>query len=248
MRNWLGSMALRGVGMRSDRRFLRPVRALGGARFFHVNCPPDGSDCWNCKQPVCRRGLMAVDFFCPSCEVIQKPVKDVTYFDIFSLPADFKINAKQLERSYWDLQKRLHPDGYGQKSTVEQDYSAQQSSVVNEAYNTLKDPLRRSVYMLELLNVDALSETGRTETDPAVLMRAMEDREMLEESIGDREALSELKREAKSRIATMEAELGERFDEGDVGGATKIAVNLRYSVKLLEEVESELVKCVDNFN
>ena len=78
---------------------------------------------------------------------------DQTYFEMFSLPRKLTIDTVALERDFYKLSRRLHPDLYARKSAEEQAWSLRQSSLLNDAYRTLKDPLARTAYLLKLEGV-----------------------------------------------------------------------------------------------
>ena len=78
---------------------------------------------------------------------------DQTYFEMFSLPRKLTIDTAALERDFYKLSRRLHPDLYARKSAEEQAWSLRQSSLLNDAYRTLKDPLARTAYLLKLEGV-----------------------------------------------------------------------------------------------
>jgi len=73
-----------------------------------------------------------------------------TYFDMFSLPRKLTIDTTALERDFYKLSRQLHPDLYARKSAEEQAWSLRQSSLLNDAYRTLKDPVARTAYLLKL--------------------------------------------------------------------------------------------------
>jgi molecular chaperone HscB len=73
-----------------------------------------------------------------------------TYFAMFSLPCKLTIDTVALERDFYKLSRRLHPDLYARKSAGEQAWSLRQSSLLNDAYRTLKDPVTRTAYLLKL--------------------------------------------------------------------------------------------------
>jgi molecular chaperone HscB len=73
-----------------------------------------------------------------------------TYFEMFSLPRKLAIDTAALERGFYKLSRRLHPDLYARKSTEEQAWSLRQSSLLNDAYRILKDPVARTAYLLKL--------------------------------------------------------------------------------------------------
>jgi molecular chaperone HscB len=73
-----------------------------------------------------------------------------SYFAMFSLPRKLTIDTVALERDFYKLSRRLHPDLYARKSAGEQAWSLRQSSLLNDAYRTLKDPVARTAYLLKL--------------------------------------------------------------------------------------------------
>jgi molecular chaperone HscB len=78
---------------------------------------------------------------------------DQTYFAIFHLPRKLTIDTAALERDFYKLSRQLHPDLYARKSAEEQAWSLRQSSLLNDAYRTLKDPVARTAYLLKLEGV-----------------------------------------------------------------------------------------------
>ena len=76
-----------------------------------------------------------------------------TYFSIFSLPPHLVIDTAALEKSFYALSRRLHPDRFASKSPAEQAAALAESSRLNDAYRTLRDPIARTEYLLELEGV-----------------------------------------------------------------------------------------------
>ncbi|XP_016087016.1 uncharacterized protein [Sinocyclocheilus grahami] len=97
--------------------------------------------CWKC-------GSSAQFFFCPSCNVIQPPDDKTNYFDLLNCEQTFSWDTQKLQQRYVELQRAVHPDNFSQKSLKEQQYSEEQSALVNKAYRTLQKPLSRAVYMV----------------------------------------------------------------------------------------------------
>jgi molecular chaperone HscB len=89
-----------------------------------------------------------------------------TYFEIFSLPAKLGIDTAALEKSFYALSRRLHPDRFAARSAEEQEAALVESSRLNDAYRTLKDPIARTEYLLKLEGVE-LEEQSKSATDTA---------------------------------------------------------------------------------
>jgi molecular chaperone HscB len=75
------------------------------------------------------------------------------YFEIFSLPPHLTIDTRALEKSFYALSRRLHPDRFASRPAAEQEAALAESSRLNDAYRTLKDPIARTEYLLELEGV-----------------------------------------------------------------------------------------------
>jgi molecular chaperone HscB len=89
-----------------------------------------------------------------------------TYFEIFSLPAKLGIDTAALEKSFYALSRKLHPDRFAARSAEEQEAALVESSRLNDAYRTLKDPIARTEYLLKLEGVE-LEEQSKSATDTA---------------------------------------------------------------------------------
>ncbi|HEX3469563.1 MAG TPA: Fe-S protein assembly co-chaperone HscB [Silvibacterium sp.] len=83
------------------------------------------------------------------------------YFAIFGLPRRLDIDLPALERSFYGLSRKLHPDVYAQAAPREQQWSLDQTSLLNDAYRTLKNPITRTEYLLRLEGV--VLEAGKSE-------------------------------------------------------------------------------------
>ena len=103
-------------------------------------------NCWSC-------GDMRAAQFCTSCGKIQPP-KPVDYFTFFGLPRKLNIDGVALEREFYALSRKLHPDANASHDPQEQEWSLEQSSRLNDAYRILKDPIRRTEYLLKLEGVE----------------------------------------------------------------------------------------------
>src|ERR1035437_664211 len=89
-----------------------------------------------------------------------------TYFTIFSLPAHLVIDTPALEKSFYALSRRLHPDRFAAKPPAEQAAALAESSRLNDAYRTLKDPIARTEYLLKREGIE-LEEQSKSATEAA---------------------------------------------------------------------------------
>jgi molecular chaperone HscB len=102
--------------------------------------------CWSC-------GDMRAAQFCKACGKVQPPAP-VDYFSFFGLTRQLNVDTAVLERAFYSLSRKLHPDIYAGSKLQEQEWSLEQSSRLNDAYRTLKDPIRRTEYVLKLEGVE----------------------------------------------------------------------------------------------
>src|SRR5258705_13039201 len=107
---------------------------------------------------------------------------DENHFQIFGVPARLEMDLEALETRYRELQREVHPDRFASASQAEQRVSMQLATRVNEAYHTLKSPLTRAGYLLQLQGVDPEFETN-TAMPAEFLAGQMEKRELLEQAV-----------------------------------------------------------------
>ena len=88
------------------------------------------------------------------------------FFAVFELPAKLRIDVAAIEKSFYAMSRRLHPDRYASRPVAEQEAALAESSLLNDAYRTLKDPILRTQYLLKLQGVE-LEEQSKAATDAA---------------------------------------------------------------------------------
>ena len=106
--------------------------------------PMARSMCWHCQSEVTG------EYLCGQCVKVQPLSKDLDYFSCFKLPRLLKVDAQQLERTYYDLSRTFHPDFYSTKDESEKTISLGNSAFLNTAYRTLKNPIQRVEYLIRL--------------------------------------------------------------------------------------------------
>ena len=114
--------------------------------------------CWSC-------GDMRAAQFCGACGKVQPPAP-VDYFSFFGLPPKLNLDTAALEREFYALSRRLHPDVYARAGARELQWCEEQSSRLNDAYRTLKDPIKRTEYLLKLEGIE-LEEQSKAATEDA---------------------------------------------------------------------------------
>lgn len=183
--------------------------------------------CWSCGAATADATA-----FCSTCGLVQPPGQS-DHFTRLGQPRSFDVDLAGLDRRYFALQRQLHPDRFARKTAREKAVSQQQAAALNEAYETLKNPLRRARYLALQQGVDLPGE-GRTIDDPELLMEAMERREALAEATTVA-AVQALESAADGERAALLRGLSALFAADDKNGVRMAILRLAYLDKFTEE-------------
>jgi molecular chaperone HscB len=207
---------------------------------------------------------------CPSCARQQEPrlicsqcgaplAADLDLFAAMGLPRLLQIDIAELESAYHDLGRRIHPDRFASAAPELRDASLRATALVTRAYRTLRDPVSRGLYWLEL-HGQKLAENNK-QVPPELAELVFEVQEQLtelrsareQEGSGAREAVIELRTKRASLQGLMDelyAELVENFAGFDAGGGPDpdnyfaelktILSKIAYLKTLLRDVDREL--------
>jgi molecular chaperone HscB len=164
------------------------------------------------------------------------------HFELLGLPPRFALDPASLERSYRDLQSRVHPDKFAAASEPERRVAMQWAARANEAYRTLRHPVERARYVLGLKGFDT-EEESNTSMPADFLMQQMEWREAVVQAreADDRAALERLRASlAESRVEMLRMlELAIDRDANFDAGCSLVR-KLRFLDKLEEEIDEAL--------
>ena len=210
-------------------------------------------ECWSC-------GDMRAAHFCSSCGKVQAPVPS-NYFTFFGLTRRLNIDLKQLEREFYSLSRKLHPDANSQGTDREQEWSLEMTSLLNDAYRTLREPIARTEYLLGLEGVnfddqskaasDAARASGQTKKQivpPDLLEEVFELNMQLEEARANKQGGDEdpnLLRELQKTRAMLDEKSTALMDElhaawnawdALLDGERKGGVNLEGRQRLLKKM------------
>jgi molecular chaperone HscB len=184
--------------------------------------------CWSC-------GTMRAQHFCNSCGKVQ-PAVPVDYFTFFGFPRKLDLDTAALEREFYALSRRLHPDVFAQAESQERAWSLEQSSMLNDAYRALKDPIKRTEYLLRLEGVE-LEEQSKQATEKAratgELKKQVVPPDLLEEVFELNMHLEELR--AQKKLGEDDPALLEEI------GKAKLSLEEKYDA-LFNELKSEWKK------
>jgi molecular chaperone HscB len=211
--------------------------------------------CWSCAVAQNESTL-----FCSTCSKIQPPLR-MDYFQVFQLPRKLRIDLAALEKEFHRLSRKLHPDRFARATESEREWSLADTALVNDAYRTLRDPIRRTEYLLKLAGEEIGEEHAghgngrRGSRVPDELLEEVFELNMQLDELrqGDSTQRGEVEA-AKERFEQMIAETGReleeqwaRWDEGneaEKSAAQKRMVALldrrRYLDNLLRDVKQVL--------
>lgn len=174
----------------------------------------------------------------------------IEYYELFGIPRGLNLSLEDLQKRYYDLSRQLHPDRFMRQPEAERQRALDMSSALNDAYRTLKDPVKRAQYLLALEGFD-IGEQRSKDVPPELLEEVFELNMALEEMrSGDDSARPQLEQAAKN-FSTMlldaDAQLQSLFAEYDSSHSRDTLAQIRntlnrrkYIQNLLTEVQSAL--------
>jgi molecular chaperone HscB len=206
---------------------------------------------------------------CPSCARLSEPrlvcsqcggplAAEIDGFAALGLSRKLVIDPAALERAYHDLSRRIHPDRFASSPPAVRDASLKGTAVLTRSYRTLRDPVNRAIYWLELNGEKLNQHNNRVPPELAELVFEMQER--LAELRDARTDGAAQARELAAGVAERRGELArfiaaaatelqrnfERWDAGDgdraalVGELKAILARIAYLRTLMRDVDREL--------
>ena len=165
----------------------------------------------------------------------------MSHFTTFDLPATFAVDSASLSTRYRDLQAAVHPDRFVNATDAEKRIAMERTIEVNEAFTILKDPVRRAMHLLSLVNIDGMNEKNSAMpfdflAEQIEWHEALADAKLKE----DEERLQEMTRELASMLASLGHTFAAAYKGEHFAVATTLARKMRFVQKLIEEAESAL--------
>lgn len=202
-------------------------------------------DCWHCGAKD------AASLFCRYCNTIQAPTPD--YYEFFDLPRRLGLDSEDLKNRFYTLSRLLHPDRYTRRSEQEKRFSLEASSILNDAYRVLKDPIQRAEYVLRQEGFPVGDQRNK-DVPPELLEEVFELNMALDELRGgDLEVLPQLdamRRRFVGMLGEIDRELEAMFARHDAApeearrqilAEIRAALNRRrYISNLVQEVDKQL--------
>ncbi len=170
----------------------------------------------------------------------KMPSINNNYFQIFSIPLSCDPNLEVLAEEYRKQQSQVHPDRFADADKLEKLRAVQLSSYLNEAYETLKSPLKRAAYLLSLQGRD-VEQVKQSDLGMDLLMAQIGLRERLDEMPKDESALADLgtlKIEVQAKLNQRQQQFSKRFELEDFDAAKRIYHELQFLYKLVAEIDA----------
>ncbi|MDR0781895.1 MAG: Fe-S protein assembly co-chaperone HscB [Pseudomonadales bacterium] len=145
----------------------------------------------------------------------------LNYFDLLALPESVELERAVLEHAYQALQSRWHPDRFAGLDAAARTCAVQQTSLLNDAYRSLREPVLRAAHLLTLRGLDP-ERLEQHELEPLFLLEQMTSRENLEECRAGRDAAA---------LARLGAVVQARFKAAWAGFAAAFARNALLEAK-----------------
>ena len=169
------------------------------------------------------------------------------YFKLLGLEISYDVDMSLLKANYLDLQRTVHPDKFAHASDLDRRLSVQKAAQINDAFQTLKNPLKRAVYQLSLSGVEI--KDNETAMEPAFLMEQMELREKLagiKQQAEPFDALDQMIAEVETSLRAFQTHMSKLFSEASAEALQQAKTNvlkMQFLSRLQEEclnLEEEL--------
>ena len=162
-----------------------------------------------------------------------------TDFELFGIPVQFAQDRAQLDARWKELQREAHPDKFAAQGAAAQRVAMQWSVRINEAYQRLKNPVKRASYLCEL-NGAPINAENNTAMPSDFLMQQMEWREALEDA-KNMEDLDKIALESNASGRKQLLKIEQTLDqEKDFAAAAKQVRSLMFIERFASEVDARI--------
>jgi molecular chaperone HscB len=203
--------------------------------------------CWSCEKDA------GPGVFCQACAAIQPAPTGLDHFAVLGVAPGHDLDESALEKAYRDLSRQVHPDRYARADARARRASLARSVQLNQAWKTLRDPVKRAEYLLSLQGYEVGGEEGthkpgaggskeRVPVPQDLLMEVMELREALLEARGDGDQAriqgltADVRGRRERALSAVATAL--RAQPADLDAAAGELVVVRYMDRFLAEVDA----------
>ncbi len=160
-------------------------------------------------------------------------LEKLNHFQKFNLEAKFQINLSELETKYLQPQQQCHPDTARDQTEAEIN-----SILINQAYQTLKNPIKRAIYLLQLQGINIDSEDCIIKPSQENLIFIMELREEILDSGNDQTQIDLIKNKVKKIIAGEMTQITDLLTEQKYQEAAQKLIKLKYLDKIIFDLKN----------
>ena len=161
------------------------------------------------------------------------------YFELFGMPVDFQLDEKELHTAHLKLQSAYHPDRFINATDQEKRIAVQKAAWVNEAYEILKNPVKRARYMLEVGGLE-LNDDHETTVDPAFLMEQIELREEMDQCRSCQDPMrscAHITGKLQQRSKEFSSAFESLYQQGKLEEARQISKKMQFVQRILEQID-----------
>ena len=168
----------------------------------------------------------------------------INFFTLLQLPEAFVIDLETLHQNYQSIQKDIHPDRFATFDDEAKLESNKKTAQVNDAYQTLKSPIRRAEYLLQLKGIN-IHDEKYTAVPQDFLMQQMDWREELETHKLNKVALEKLAQDIQKNKNDMMNQLPSFFDDKNhLNDAIRVTRELNFIEKIEQHINDALIEIV----
>lgn len=211
-------------------------------RLFTSYAPEKCASCGNSLCGECGLSLIK----CGCCSALR-PVSSSPpdYFSLFCIPATFNINAANLRHQYLKMQRLLHPDNYPKADDVVKSNSERWSALLNKAFETLKDPHRRAIYLYKLgsgrdFNEETTLEQSKDSPEMAEMLAEVMELRLALEDYTEPGEVKAMMSENGERIDRVLEKIKEAYSQRDWNRLRELLIQLRYWKSIDEAAQNIL--------
>jgi len=170
-------------------------------------------------------------------------ISQQNYFELFQQPVEYKLNLTQLQENLRVLQKQFHPDNFAAQAQEQLNQALAASSLINQAYTTLLQPLSRAIYLLQLHGIK-LDLVHDTKFAPSFLFEQIEWREQISaaELEQDFDELEAIEQQLQMQSQRLELQIEQLFLAKDYTEIGELVKQLAFYSKLEQLVSNILAQ------
>ncbi|MCP4076464.1 MAG: Fe-S protein assembly co-chaperone HscB [Gammaproteobacteria bacterium] len=175
---------------------------------------------------------------------------DITqnYFELFGVPVDFHLDKDVLHAAHLKLQAAFHPDRFINGTEQEKRLAVQKAAWINEAYEVLKNPVKRARYMLEVSGLE-MNDDHETTSDTAFLIEQIELREEMDECRSCKDPMrccDHITGKLDQRSKEFSTSFISLYQQGYLEQARQVSKKMQFVERILEQIDEYQLELEDD--